>query len=134
MAAIERRVRFAGIEVYRPRASELEARVNLEWDEDRYTGSAGGESGETAELRIAALATVEALQKVLSGKIQFELIGVKLTRIFDHDLVAVLLNSEQARDRRLFGSALVTDSPSKAAALAVLNATNRLLGNYLVVD
>jgi hypothetical protein len=45
----------------------------------------------------------------------------------------VLLRSEQAAEKQLIGSSLVAQGFHRAASLAVLNATNRLPGNFLHV-
>ena len=130
-SAPPRRVRFEGVGVQRPRPNYTLATVELEWQGERYVGRAEGEGGGALELRVCAQATVEALHRIVGGEVTFQLVGVKAIRIFDHDLIAVLLHSPQAADRRLVGLSLVVDDPERAASLAVLNATNRLLGNYL---
>ena len=127
----QRRVRFEGVEVQRPRPNYTIASVDLEWRGERYVGRSEGEGGGALELRVCGQATVEALQLIVGGEVTFQLVGVKAIRIFDHDLIAVLLHSPQAADRRLVGISLVVDDPDRSAVLAVLNATNRLLGNYI---
>jgi hypothetical protein len=129
-----RRARFLGIEVDQVRAGWCVARVELEWDGKVYKGSAEGEAIAAGEMRSCAQATLQALESVIGGAATFNLIGIKATRIFDTELVAVLLRSEQASGQQLIGSSLVTDDLRHASALAVLNATNRLLGNFLYVS
>lgn len=127
----QRRVRFVGLELARPHVGTIHARVQLDWSEQRYTGEAEGEGGSAGEIRVCAQAAVRALEAVLGGEATFSLVGTKAIRIFDNDLVAVLLHCPQAPDRRLIGVSLVAADPNRSASLAVLNATNRLLGNYL---
>lgn len=127
----ERRVRFAGVSLERPRVGYAQVRVQLEWQGQQYEGAAEGEGGAPGELRVCAHATLRALEAVLAGQVTLDLVGIKGIRIFDHDLIAVLLRCPQAPDRRLIGSALVLTELERAASVAVLNATNRLLGNYL---
>ena len=127
----QRRVRFQGVEVQRPRPNYTLASIELEWQDERYVGRSEGEGGGALELRVCAQATVEALHQIVGGEVTFQLVGVKAIRIFDHDLIAVLLHSPQAADRRLVGLSLVIEDPDRAATLAGLNATNRLRGNYL---
>jgi hypothetical protein len=129
----QRRVRFAAVEMEHARASATSARVLLEWEGESFEGSAEGETGGAFEIRTSAQATIHALQRVLADRLTFHLVGVKALRIFDHDLVAVLLHSPEAPDRRLVGTSLVLDDMHRASALAVLNATNRLVGSYLPV-
>jgi hypothetical protein len=56
---------------------------------------------------------------------------VKTVRAFDATVVIVSLSSRGEETLRLVGSCLTETDPPRGAALAVLNATNRLLGNYL---
>ena len=61
----------------------------------------------------------------------FELLGVKAVRAFDATVVIVSLSArDAAHASRLVGSYLTDNDPPRGAALAVLNATNRILGNY----
>ena len=131
----QRRVRFGGLTLDRPHPNFSAATATLEWQGEEFVGTAQGEGGAPLELRICAQATVEALHGILRDEVTFQLVGIKAIRIFDHDLVAVLLHSPQALDRRLIGSSLVVeDQLHRSAGLAVLNATNRLLGNYLATE
>ena len=63
----------------------------------------------------------------------FELLGVMAVRAFDATVVIVSLAATggEGTDQRVVGSVLTETDPSRAAALAVLNATNRILGNRL---
>jgi hypothetical protein len=127
-----RRVRFVSCEVSPSRGGAL-ARVELEWAGRTYTGEKGGESGPALELRLAGMATVDALDRVLEGRVKIELVGIKPFRAFDADLVVALLRSD-VDGKSLIGAALAEHDPRRAAAVAVLNATNRILGNYLMND
>jgi hypothetical protein len=133
-AAVDRRVRFVEMRFDRPRAGVGIATTVLEWAGEHFEGTTEGETGPGGELRSCAQATVRALEAVLSGRVALEVLGIKSTRIFDQDLISVILRSEQAPDRRLVGVSLVLQDTHRSAALAVLNATNRLLGNYLVSE
>ena len=64
-------------------------------------------------------------------RLMFELLGVKAVRAFDATVVIVSLSARAEQTTRLVGSCLTEADPARGAALAVLNATNRLLGNYL---
>jgi hypothetical protein len=62
----------------------------------------------------------------------FELLGVKAVRAFDATVVIVSLATQGDQGaQRVVGSYLTESDPPRGAALAVLNATNRLLGNRL---
>jgi hypothetical protein len=129
-----RRARFLGVSVEPQGAGTSRASVELEWGGATFTGTAEGEVTGVGEMRSCAQATLMALESMIEGAARFTLIGIKASRIFDTDLVAVLLRSEQAVDKQLIGSSLVAESLHRAASLAVLNATNRLLGNFLHIS
>ncbi|MGH7458942.1 MAG: hypothetical protein ACREKN_07700 [Longimicrobiaceae bacterium] len=126
-----RRVRFVEA-TYRPDPRSVSAAVSLEWNGRQAGGEAVAPAGVAAELRVPALATLRALEKLMDGKLRFELVGIKSTRAFDADLVVVLIHCPNHPERRLVGVCLNSGkSVAESAALAVLNATNRVLGNYL---
>ena len=125
-----RRVRFLSARLKAPRVGRAVAEVELEWGGKTYAEELEGESGPALELRLAALATLRVLDAILRGRVQFQLVGIKGFRAFDADLVVVVLKSD-VDGKSLIGAALATDDPFRSAALAVLNATNRVLGNYL---
>jgi hypothetical protein len=124
-----RRVRFVSARLSNPRTGSALARVELEWGGQTYGDEVEGETGAAPELRSAALATLRALETILDGRMQFGLVGIKSFRAFDTDVVVVLLRTDHVNP--LIGASLATGDPHRSAALAVLNATNRVLGNYL---
>jgi hypothetical protein len=124
-----RRVRFLAARLSTPRVGRAHARVELEWGGQRYAEELEGESGPALELRLAALATIRTLESILQGKLGFHLVGIKGVRAFDADVIVALVRVEDGK--HLIGAALATEDPHRSAALAVLNATNRVLGNYL---
>jgi hypothetical protein len=66
----------------------------------------------------------------VSGGAGFELLGVKAVRAFDATVVIVSLTvSTNGSAQRVVGSYLTDDDLARGAALAVLHATNRILGN-----
>jgi hypothetical protein len=104
----------------------------LTWsDGRRFEGSCDGVTSQTGELRCCAVAAVNALEQAVSPQVTFELLGVKAVRAFDATVVIVSLSARAKEATRLVGSCLTEVDPARGAALAVLNATNRLLGNYL---
>ena len=125
-----RRVRFVSARVDVSRVGRAQARVELEWAGQVHVGELEGETGPAPEQRLASLATLAALDQVLGGKVRFQLVGIKPLRAFDADVVVALLKSD-VDGRSLIGAALAADDPNRAASVAVLNATNRILGNYL---
>lgn len=125
-----RRVRFRYARVAKPHAGRAVATVAVEWGGTLFEGDADGESGEAIELRLAALATLRSLGAVIGGAVGFRLVGIRTLRAFDTDMVAVLLHADGGGGP-LIGACLARESVHESAAIAVLNATNRVLGNYL---
>jgi len=123
----EHRVRFVGFALDHFPNGDCRARVTLAWgSQEPVSGEARGHGAEAGELRCSAQACLNALTAVIRGT-AFELLGVKAVRAFDSSVVIVSL-ATAGRDRgpRLVGSYLTEDDLPKGAALAVLNATNRL--------
>ena len=129
------RLKFLEFEFTRLTDGRCHARVVLERDPgERYVGEAEGLGSATGELRCAAQATTEALQEAVGERLTFELLGVKAVRAFDATVVIVSLACHNGVPAtRLVGSCLSEDEFERGAALAVLNATNRLLGNVVFV-
>lgn len=128
-----RRVRFESARIDQLRVGSSRAVVTLGWAGQRWEGVAEGGEGDAVEMRLAAVATLHALEQVVDGALTFKLVGVKGSRAFDAELVIVLVRCPEADARSFVGVALVPGDPVRSAALAVLNATNRLLGNFLHV-
>jgi hypothetical protein len=75
---------------------------------------------------------VVALGQAVQGGLSFELLGVKAVRAFDATVVIVSLAvNGEGNGQRVVGSYLTEQDSARGAALAVLNATNRILGNRL---
>lgn len=128
---LRERVRFADFDFRRLASGGCQARVVLEWQPgDQFVGMAEGIASPTGSLRCSAEAAVQALERAIEKRITFELLGVKALRAFDATVVIVsLVTHREAETRRIVGSFLTEDGRERGAALAVLNATNRLLGN-----
>jgi hypothetical protein len=130
------RLRFAEFRLNRLPSGRCTASVLLTGPGGaRYEGGAEGLSSQAGELRCAAQACVSALTQSVQGELSFECLGVKAIRAFDATVVIVSLAARgEGVPQRVVGSVLTEDDPTRAAALAVLNATNRLLGNRYLVD
>src|SRR5712672_2008931 len=127
---LRERLRFVDFEMRRLQNGRCRARVVLEWrPEEQFIGTAEELGSQAGELRCAAQAAVGAIERAVGGGAKFELLGVKSVRAFDATVVIVSLTSKQEeRASRLVGSYITDDFSSRGAALAVMNATNRLLG------
>jgi hypothetical protein len=129
---LSERLRFAEFVLDRLPNGRCRAKVGLTWkDSEAFTGESEGLCSQAGELRCAAQACVNALRQAVQGETAFELLGVKAVRAFDATVVIVSLATTAEGDQRVVGSVLTEDDPGRAAALAVLNATNRILGNRL---
>ena len=63
---------------------------------------------------------------------QFELLGIKHMRAFDENLSSSRSRCvEDGKLTRLVGCYLAETDTRRGAAMAVLNATNRVLGNFI---
>ena len=129
----QERIKFAEFEMDRLPTGRCQARVVLTFQgQDGFQGQSEGLTSPAGELRCAAQACVTALTEAVSGKVKFDFLGVKAVRAFDATVVIVSLAAHGVNlRRRVVGSVLTEDDLPRAAALAVLNATNRILGNVV---
>ncbi len=128
--AMSDRLRFSDFNLDRLSNGRCRASVTLTLPDDReFRGESDGLASQAGELRCAAQACVDALAQSVGGSVNFELFGVKAVRAFDSTVVIVSLAlSGESGAHRVVGCCL-TDDPCRGAALSVLNATNRVLGN-----
>ncbi len=131
-AQLPERLRFEDFTFERLTNGRCRARVVLSWSDGRqFTGESEGVISQAGELRCSAEAVVRALERVVHPKLGFEVLGVKAVKAFDATVVIVSISARtETAVSRLVGSYLTETDPPQGAALAVLNATNRMLGNY----
>ena len=129
----DERLLFSNFEFNRAPNGWCRARVELaRRSGERYVGEQEGSGSLTLSLRYAAQASVAALQQVVDGGPAFELLGIKTVSAFDSTVVIVSVGVRfDGRRVRLVGSYVTEEGPERAAAIAVLNATNRYLGSDL---
>jgi hypothetical protein len=125
------RLSFGAFTFTRSPAGRCIAQVDLEYDGRKFTGKCEGQSSPLGDLRLGAEAAMNAIENFTEGTLGLELLGVKLVRAFDANVVIVSCAQRTARSTRLVGCYLSDRDTVRGAALAVLNATNRVLGNYL---
>ena len=134
-AAVARRerLRFTGFALTRSPSGQVTCEVALEWAPgEAIVGRAQGQASPAGDARLGADAAIRALETFTQGTITFELVGVKVVRAFDANVViASLIQRGDAGPDRLLGCYLADGDMVRGAALAVLNATNRVLGNYI---
>lgn len=127
------RLRFTGFSLSRSPSGRVTCEVTLEWAPgETVSGRAEGQASPAGDARLGAEAAIRALETFTEESITFELVGVKVIRAFDANVViASLIQRGDSGPDRLLGCYLADGDMVKGAALAVLNATNRVLGNYL---
>ena len=122
------RPRFSRFRMARMADGRCRARVALQWEHlGRFIGEAEALGAASGELRCAAQACLNALAQG-APDVAFDILGVKAIRAFDANVVLVSLAVRGSpSSRRLVGSCLAGENLGRAAALAVLQATNRLV-------
>ena len=127
----EERLRFVDFQFATEPNGRCHAEVTLAHGTDvRWRGTAEGLASDAGEMRCAAEATLKAIEASARGSITFELLGVKAVRAFDTIVLIVSVVSRgSGQTHRLVGSFLADQQHTRGAALAVLNATNRVMGN-----
>ena len=113
--------------------SRCTSNVVLEWDVgDAYIGTASADDSLRGHLRCGAEAAAHALELASDGAVDLDVLAIKAIEGFDTVLVVVALRSDAAKiNERLSGSCLLKGTPPRSAAMAVLDATNRLYGHAL---
>jgi len=132
--APQRRVRLMSVVRMPETDGRVRVRVELEWQGRTYQGEAIDESGYVIELRTAAIAALEAVSETAEG-LSARVVGAKEVRAFDHSLIVVAVAADSERGATsLVGAVLRGSDPARAAAMALLQSLNRVLGNYLRVS
>ena len=125
------RVRLEGFEDMQLPDGQWVGRVVVAWHPGSdFVGTAKGADSPEGQLRCAAEATTHALERATRNKVTLQVLAVRAIAGFGTVLVVV---SFEVLDlvERLVGSCLIKEQPSRAAALAVLHATNRRLGTLV---
>lgn len=125
-----RRARCQSVETTTTRDSQCIVRVAVDWVSGEVVhGTARGTDTPQGRVSAGAAAAIEAIAGAVEGTVSVHVRGTKLVRAFDTLLVIVALRA-QSRGRRydLIGSTVAPeDDLARGAALAVLDATNRIL-------
>src|SRR5690606_8894526 len=126
-----RRIRLRAVERMQEGEAVVRVRVTLEWEGRPTSADVAGEPGGQVELRTTALATLQALELVVGQPLGLRLAGVKALRVFDSEIMAVAFSKPGSPPARYIGTVLVGSDPLHAAAAAVLDGLNRLVGMYV---
>ncbi len=127
------RLRFTGFRYTRTMHGDCTVSVELEWNGGvAIKGESTGPSSPVLDLRVAAEAALRAVEAFGAGEVALDLIGVKHVRAFDASVIIVAVgNRDPNGPARLLGSYLADGDPVRGTVIAVLAATNRLLGNVI---
>lgn len=128
------RLRFSGFSYERSPAGRVTCQVTLEFAPgESVVGKAEGQASPSGDSRLGAEAAIRALELFTKRTLTFELVGVKVIRAFDANVVitSLIQHGDEGPDR-LLGCYLADGDMVRGAALAVLNATNRVLGNFII--
>ncbi len=108
------------------------ARVMLSLSGVEIVGTAEGEASRHGRLRCAAEATARAIENAAPSQLKLTVIAVQLVETVHAVLIVVsLANPAKEEGKRLVGSCVVKEQLERSAVLAVLSATNRLVGMCL---
>ena len=98
----EKRVRFVAADAERQAGSRVRVSVELSFEDRSHVAEAEGIGTETIEIRLAALATLDAIREVTNTP-PFRFVGVKLMHAFDADVILVALRDENGEGTRYIG-------------------------------
>jgi len=130
------RLRFERAEREAARDGHDTIAVTLEWENRPYRGEASGVHTREGELRTSASATLAATREILGeGGPRLELLGIKAVRAFDGWVVIASIelrtDADPVRLRLLGARTCEDDDLIRAAAIATLDALNRVLERWL---
>ena len=129
-SALSRPVYFEDVEVRGSRARGVTCRVTLRIGSEQFAGEAEeGLQSDRSRVDVAARAALAALAQATPAAGLFSLEGARVITAFEREFVFAAVMARQGREQVLLtGSCEVRDSAETAAALAVLDATNRWMG------
>ena len=132
--ARQERLRFYDFVFERTPSGQVNCLVTLEFGPgELLSGKASGQASPAGDVRLGAEATIRALETFTGKSLTFDLIGVKVVRAFDANIVisSLMQRGDDGPDR-LLGCYLAEGDLVRGAALSVLNATNRVMGNFIL--
>ena len=129
----QERLKFRDFNFQRTPAGKVSCSVSLEYGSESVTGTVSGQASPAGDTRLGAEALIRALDAFTGGALTFELVGVKVVRAFDSNVVITsLIHHGDTGAERLIGCYLTDGDLVRAAGLAVLNATNRVIASFIL--
>ena len=127
----KQRVKYRGCRVEETGDGSCHAVVVIDAGDESFTGTADRPAGVDADVWSAAAAMVDALRQVY--ELEDEALVLRDVTVFEIDDAPATATSLRAtRDNtrlRLYGLCRTEENRRRAAALSVLNATNRFFGD-----
>lgn len=121
-----RGIYFEDVEVRRSRSAGLACTVTLRAGAEKHMGEASGVETSRARGELAATAAVRALSPLLSDGVTLAFESCALIAAADREFAFVVVSGRSGRETTILsGSCEVRDGVETAAALAVLDATER---------
>ncbi|HYV96921.1 MAG TPA: hypothetical protein VE967_05665 [Gemmatimonadaceae bacterium] len=125
----ERQLYFEDVEVRGSRTKGSTCRVTLRHGDQLLVGEAEGHGSQKSRPELSARAALAAIREFDGKRTMWELLGIRRLEAFDASFVFVGVETWVGRERVLLtGSCEIRESAETSAALAVLDATNRWLG------
>jgi len=122
-----RRLRFDKAELF-VEGESCRITVTFTFGGRQFTADATGASDPAGQLRTAATATVNAIQRIASDRFKCSLADIDHVRALGKELIAVLVDIDfEGKQTQVFGSCQMVGSEIDVAVKATLNATNRLV-------
>jgi hypothetical protein len=107
------------------------AEVELQLGDRTALGQAEARGAGMAP-ELLARACLDALERLLHGRVALRLAGFKPTQVAGEDIVCVLVQEAESRSERLLvGAARLGGDAARAGAYAALDALNRRIGRIL---
>lgn len=128
------RLRFVELEFHPSPDGKGKVSVRMEWRGREIQGEATGLATREGDLRMGANASLATIHKIAAEVVEAELVGVKAVRAFDAWVVIASVRAKaQGQDYRLLGAKACADEDdlTRGAAIAVLDALNRVLENVV---
>lgn len=128
------RLSFEDFQMVRFPNGRSRVRVRMDWTQGRsYSGEAEGNQTLEGEVRAAADAALKAAAGATEGQLNLDLRGTKALKVFDSWVVVVMVRAWiEDEPLQLLGAYPCPDEDTaRGAVMAVLDATNRVLRQYL---
>lgn len=122
------RVVFQSLRVVQEEPLKCTAYVELKLGDIIFEGHHRDTDTPKARLYASARAVIEALEYLTQKEMAFYLAGLELLRVFQRDVLVVLIEGrQQLQQIRMLGTSVIDEDPHEAAVRAVLDAVNRFI-------